>query len=252
MTTLQAAGFINKLAGGWFAPSSPLPAMDASLKAAPSKGMTGSTPPGTTPGMRPSATTSKGLGDRGKPSESYALKMKKAGEGKASASELKKGIKVEKEHVGTVGNSPAQFESIAKDHLEERPDYYTQLAKMEAKPVGGTMKDAAIKGFMDKCAELGVDPTAAIKYAGGFWPRMDRWWWNTGRWRMPFGITNEGGKRSSLMWGKEPVPAKPVKPVKPTSAPTGGTGVSVPGTAAALQERQTNPNNEWMNVPGNR
>lgn len=241
MTTLQATGFINKMAGGWFAPSSPLPSIDASLKAAPSKGMTGSTPLGTGPGMPPPSATSKAVGDKAKPPESYALKMKKVGEGKIPASELKKGIKVEKEHAGTVGNNPAKFKEIAKDHLDERPDYYTQLAKMEAKPVENTMKDAAIKGFMDKCAELGVDPTVAIKYAGGFWPAMDRWW-NKARWRMPFGAIKEPGYRSSLMWGKEKAPIPQA----------GSTGVSVPSTMKVIQQQKADPNNQWVDVPGNR
>lgn len=152
---------MQKLAAGWVAPSSSLPAMDAGLAQSTSKGMQGSGAVGAVPG-RPRAAAIKM--DKAPKAPKVQPKMDKESEGKIPASELKKGIKVEKEHKDTVGNDPAKFKSIAKDHLEERPDYYTQLAKMEAKPVENTMKDAEIRGFIDKCAELGVDPTVAIQF----------------------------------------------------------------------------------------
>lgn len=44
-------------------------------------------------------------------------------------SEIARGIKVEHEHT----DDPAKAKEIAKDHLEESPRYYQELAKMEAK-----------------------------------------------------------------------------------------------------------------------
>ena len=54
---------------------------------------------------------------------------------KYDAKELAEGIKVEREH--TPDTNVAK--EIAKDHLEEFPDYYTRLKKMEeeAKAEGG-------------------------------------------------------------------------------------------------------------------
>lgn len=51
----------------------------------------------------------------GKPSSEY------------SAEQIRMGVKVEKEHTP----SKAKAEEIARDHLEEFPDYYTRLKKME-------------------------------------------------------------------------------------------------------------------------
>jgi GMP synthase-like glutamine amidotransferase len=48
---------------------------------------------------------------------------------KYSDKELQMGVDVEFEHT----NDRATAREIAKDHLEEIPDYYTRLAKMEAK-----------------------------------------------------------------------------------------------------------------------
>jgi hypothetical protein len=45
--------------------------------------------------------------------------------------QVKMGKKVEKEHT----DSPKKAEKVAKQHVYERPDYYTQLKKMEKKPV---------------------------------------------------------------------------------------------------------------------
>jgi hypothetical protein len=41
--------------------------------------------------------------------------------------QLRTGIKIEAEHRVT----PAKAKSIAKDHLDEFPDYYTHLVRME-------------------------------------------------------------------------------------------------------------------------
>jgi hypothetical protein len=57
-----------------------------------------------------------GLADR-KPDSKYNKKQ------------LSQGIKVEKEH----SKSPKARKEIAKDHLEEIPDYYTRLKDLEAK-----------------------------------------------------------------------------------------------------------------------
>lgn len=59
-------------------------------------------------------------------------------------SELKKGIKVEREHKGTIeflkrhvkkhGKFPKEkkiYKSIAKEHLKEDKDYYKKLAKID-------------------------------------------------------------------------------------------------------------------------
>jgi len=45
-----------------------------------------------------------------------------------SAEEIRKGVKIEFEHV----NDRKRAKEIAKDHLAEIPDYYTRLAKMES------------------------------------------------------------------------------------------------------------------------
>lgn len=64
----------------------------------------------------------------GKPSPSASDVMKKH---RISAdqlnAQLKKGIKVEREHV----NSDAEAREIALDHLWEYPDYYDRLEKVE-------------------------------------------------------------------------------------------------------------------------
>lgn len=58
--------------------------------------------------------------------------------------ELEKGIEVEKEHKDTIQKiydhelTPEQaLEEIAKDHLDEMPDYYSKLSEMEKKEYGG-------------------------------------------------------------------------------------------------------------------
>jgi hypothetical protein len=55
---------------------------------------------------------------------------------KYNKKQLELGIKVEKEHIGknkamTAKEKRAVESDIAKDHLEEIPDYYTRLIKME-------------------------------------------------------------------------------------------------------------------------
>jgi len=57
---------------------------------------------------------------QGKPDSSYP------------PAQLRRGIEVEKEHTP----DPAMAKEIAKDHLEEHPEYYTALGKMEAELEG--------------------------------------------------------------------------------------------------------------------
>jgi len=66
--------------------------------------------------------------------------------------QLEKGIKAESEHT----DDPKVAEKIALAHLDERPDYYDQLDKMEKKPVEkiaevkeptGELKDACWSGY---------------------------------------------------------------------------------------------------------
>jgi len=45
--------------------------------------------------------------------------------------QIVKGLSVEQEHT----NSPAVTYEIVLDHLTERPDYYSKLAKMEDQPI---------------------------------------------------------------------------------------------------------------------
>lgn len=54
-----------------------------------------------------------------------------SGKPKYDPKELEMGIQAEKEHKDTVGDDPKIWEQIAKDHLDEMPDYYTRLKKME-------------------------------------------------------------------------------------------------------------------------
>lgn len=66
----------------------------------------------------------------GKPTPEFNQLMKKHGVGyKDLMSELSKGIKVEMEHTGDL----ALAREIALDHLNEFPDYYTRLEKVEKK-----------------------------------------------------------------------------------------------------------------------
>ena len=57
-------------------------------------------------------------------------------ESKYDPDQLAKGIKIEKEHT----DDPKVAEKIAKDHLDEIPDYYTRLEKMEK----GAKKDESV------------------------------------------------------------------------------------------------------------
>jgi len=57
--------------------------------------------------------------------------------------QVKMGKKVEKEHT----NSPKKAEKVAKQHVYERPDYYTQLSKMEKKPIAKSVKISGIEDY---------------------------------------------------------------------------------------------------------
>lgn len=46
------------------------------------------------------------------------------------------GYNIEKEHIKTVGGKRTTIARIALDHLDEDPNYYKKLAKMEKKKVG--------------------------------------------------------------------------------------------------------------------
>lgn len=218
--------FMQKLAAGWGVGSSPLPAMDAGLAKATSQGMQGSTPVGAVPGRAHAAAVKMDKTPKvPKPQPTNLNKLSAdltiRADGKDyTIADVIEGMKVETEHAATVDNDPRKMMGIALDHLDEDKDYYTKLKKMEAKEA--SMKDIEIKGFIDKCAELGVDPTVAIKYAAttnappvaskapGLMNKIDRAW-NKARWYIP-GFVNERGNKSSLMG--------PVPTAKPTPKPT--------------------------------
>lgn len=64
----------------------------------------------------------------GKPTPSFDAIQKKHGvSARALKSQLLKGIKIEQEHTGDV----AMAREIALDHLDEFPDYYDRLEKVE-------------------------------------------------------------------------------------------------------------------------
>jgi hypothetical protein len=66
----------------------------------------------------------------GKPTPSFEQIMKKHGVSRAALQgQLDKGIKVEQEHTG----DKAMAREIALDHLDEFPDYYDRLDRMEKK-----------------------------------------------------------------------------------------------------------------------
>lgn len=66
----------------------------------------------------------------GKPTPSFEQIMKKHGVSHAALqAQVVKGIEVEKEHVA----DEATAREIALDHLNELPDYYDRLEKMEKK-----------------------------------------------------------------------------------------------------------------------
>jgi hypothetical protein len=66
----------------------------------------------------------------GKPTPSFEQIMKKHGVSRAALQgQLNKGIEVEQEHV----SDKAVAREIALDHLNELPDYYDRLEKMEKK-----------------------------------------------------------------------------------------------------------------------
>ena len=82
------------------------------------------------------------------------------------------GAKVEREHTP----SRAAAREIARDHLEEFPDYYSRLAKMEEQAKKSLKKESADKvywqGFIDRCARHNVDPDFLSKYAYEQWAAM--------------------------------------------------------------------------------
>jgi len=61
--------------------------------------------------------------------------------------ELKKGIKVEKEHTGDVKKAAR----IAMDHLFEDPNYYTKLAKLNLEENKSSLNKDLVKEFMRTC-----------------------------------------------------------------------------------------------------
>lgn len=66
----------------------------------------------------------------GKPTPSVEQIMKKHGVSRAAIdAQLKKGVKVETEHT----NDKTLANEIARDHLDEFPDYYDRLDKAEKK-----------------------------------------------------------------------------------------------------------------------
>ena len=75
------------------------------------------------------------------------------------AEELRKGIKIEYEHIDKekYSNSEAKniAKEIAKDHLEEIPDYYTRLIKMEkeAESEKEVKESISLKEFLENNEE---------------------------------------------------------------------------------------------------
>jgi len=66
---------------------------------------------------------------------------------KYPADQLRMGIGVEKEH----SPDPAKAKEIAKDHLEEHPNYYTALDKMEKRLEEG--KSASVRNLLQELLE---------------------------------------------------------------------------------------------------
>src|SRR6056297_958240 len=79
---------------------------------------------------------------------------------KYRSDQLRKGIKVEKEH------TPAKpvAKEIAKDHLEEIPDYYDRLAEMEAeaKKTAGKIMPFDVRQLLGKIAQQTTPPTPPL------------------------------------------------------------------------------------------
>jgi hypothetical protein len=91
--------------------------------------------------------------------------------------QLEKGIKAESEHT----DDPKVAEKIALAHLDERPDYYNQLDKMEKKPVEKIAEVTAAEKLQAKVKERKKEQQAGIdsvkagiddikKPSGGFGP----------------------------------------------------------------------------------
>lgn len=76
--------------------------------------------------------------------------------------QLKKGIKVEMEHT----TDKVEAESIALQHLAERPDYYSKLAKVENSPIKEETKsgDNSLRDWINKSS--GIDPKTGRRVKG--------------------------------------------------------------------------------------
>lgn len=76
--------------------------------------------------------------------------------------QLKKGIKVEMEHT----TDKYEAESIALQHLAERPDYYAKLSKVENAPIKEETKsgDSSLRDWFSKSS--GKDPKTGKKVSG--------------------------------------------------------------------------------------
>lgn len=76
--------------------------------------------------------------------------------------QLKKGIKVEMEHT----TDKSEAESIALQHLAERPDYYVKLSKVENAPIQEETKsgDSSLRDWFSKSS--GRDPKTGRKVPG--------------------------------------------------------------------------------------
>jgi hypothetical protein len=68
--------------------------------------------------------------------------------------QLKKGVKAESEHT----NDPKVAEKIALAHIDERPDYYDQLDKMEKKPIEKIAKEASTRNFKGRIVSKLTQP----------------------------------------------------------------------------------------------
>lgn len=70
---------------------------------------------------------------------------------KYDSSQLRSGVKVEFEHT----TDPDKAKEVAKDHLEEIPDYYTRLEKMEEEALGKQEKASSYADYLaKKCVQV--------------------------------------------------------------------------------------------------
>mgnify|MGYP003348970590 CR=1 FL=1 len=72
------------------------------------------------------------------------------------ARQIAKGVKVEKEHT----TDPKMANQIARDHLNERPDYYEKLNKMEKEKV--SIKEESGTGGIRGLGNVTGDPAVGI------------------------------------------------------------------------------------------